>query len=77
MDTPGPILATYTDGVLKLDKPLDLPEGTRLRVVVSLLEPDPVTKANAIETLRRIRESGVFRSGGRKLTRDEMHERGE
>ena len=34
------------------------------------------TAREAMEAIRRISESGVFNSEGRKLTRDEMHERG-
>ncbi len=30
----------------------------------------------ALKAIRRMGESGVFNSGGKKLTRDEMHERG-
>lgn len=71
----GEISVTYTNGVLKPDERLDLPEGTRLRAVIQPAAPDPVAAEEAMETIRRIRESGAFRSGGRKYTRDEMHER--
>jgi predicted DNA-binding antitoxin AbrB/MazE fold protein len=71
----GEISVTYADGVLKPDRRLNFPEGTRLRAVIRPEAPDPAAAAQAMETIRRIRESGVFRSGGRKYTRDEMHER--
>lgn len=71
----GEISVTYVNGVLKPDQRLNFPEGTRLRAVISPEAPDPETAAKAMETIRRISESGVFRSGGRKFTRDEMHER--
>lgn len=70
----GEISVTYTNGVLKPDQRLNFPEGTRLRAVISPAEPDPVAAAKAMEEIRRISASGAFRSGGRKFTRDEMHE---
>jgi predicted DNA-binding antitoxin AbrB/MazE fold protein len=71
----GEISVTWTGGVLKPDQRLNLPEGTRLRAVIRPPAPDPAAAAEAMETIRRISESGVFRSGGRRFTRDEMHER--
>lgn len=57
------------------DHRLELPEGARLRAVTRPALPESAAAAEAFEALRRISESGAFRSGGRKLTRDEMHER--
>ena len=75
MSVVGEISVTYIGGVLKPDERLDLPEGARLRAVILPAAPDPAAAERAWETIKRIRESGVFRSGGRKLTRDQMHER--
>lgn len=75
MEYNGEISVTFTGGVLKPDERLDIPEGSRFRAMIRPETGDPVRAAKAMETIRRIRESGVFRSGGRKLTRDEMHER--
>lgn len=75
MDLNGEISVTYIDGVLRPDRRLDLPEGTRLRAAIRPESSDPAGAAAALETIRRISESGAFRSGGRKLTREEMHER--
>ena len=46
MDFQFPITATATfeDGALKLDQPLNLPAGTRLRIVMA-----PVTDAAALD----------------------------
>jgi predicted DNA-binding antitoxin AbrB/MazE fold protein len=71
----GEISVTYSNGVLKPDHRLNFPEGARLRAVIRPAPPDPETAAKALETIRRISDSGVFRSGGRKFTREEMHER--
>jgi len=72
----GPFI--YESGVFKPEGPVDFPEATRgiahIREVAASHEGKPRRKA--LEFLRRIGESGVFNSGGRKLTRDEMHENG-
>jgi predicted DNA-binding antitoxin AbrB/MazE fold protein len=71
----GEIPVTYTNGVLKPDRRLNFPEGTRFRATIRPAGPDPQAAEAAMKILRRISESGAFRSGGRKLTRDQMHER--
>lgn len=75
MEFNGEISGTYTGGVLKPDQRLDLPEGARFRAIIRSEMRDPAAAAKAWETIERIRKSGVFRSGGRKFTRDELHER--
>lgn len=71
----GDISVTYANGVLKPDERIDVPEGTRLRATIRPARPDPAAAERAMQRLRQISESGAFRSGGRQLTRDEMHER--
>ncbi|MEX2218278.1 MAG: antitoxin family protein [Phycisphaerales bacterium] len=68
------IWLTYGGGVFKPDEPVDLPEGTRVQVSV-WRPPTPEQSARAWEAIRQISESGAFRSGGKKFTRDELHER--
>ncbi len=75
MEFNGEISVTYTGGVLKPDQQLDAPEGSRFRALIRPEVRDPEAAAKAWETIQRIRDSGVFRSGGRTFTRDEMHER--
>jgi predicted DNA-binding antitoxin AbrB/MazE fold protein len=71
----GEISVTYANGVLRPDQRLSFPEGTRLRAIIRPAAPDSAAAERAMQEIRRISESGAFRSGGRKLTRDEMHER--
>jgi predicted DNA-binding antitoxin AbrB/MazE fold protein len=79
MNTPNEVSFTFTDGVLRPDTPLDLPEGARVRAVIRVQPvdgPPTVTSANiAIETVRRITESGLFRSDTRKETRGQKYHR--
>jgi predicted DNA-binding antitoxin AbrB/MazE fold protein len=71
----------YEHGVLKPEGHVDLPEGAR-GIARIIEDTSGVTRAridshqHALDVIRRIGESGDFNSGGRKLTRDEMHERG-
>jgi predicted DNA-binding antitoxin AbrB/MazE fold protein len=75
MEFNGEISVTFTGGVLKPDERLNLPEGSRFKATIRSESRDPAAAAKAMDTLRRISESGVFRSGGRKYTREELHER--
>jgi hypothetical protein len=75
VDLHGEVSVTVSGGMLKPDGHEQRPEGARFRALLRPVEPDPVAAAKAMEALRRISDSGTFRSGSRKLTRDEMHER--
>ena len=71
----------YESGVLKPQGHVDLPEGARgiahIRGLSDATEAlNGSSRRRAIEAIRRIGESGIFDSGGWKLTRDQMHERG-
>jgi predicted DNA-binding antitoxin AbrB/MazE fold protein len=71
----------YEKGVLKPEGHVDLPEGARGIAHVRESAPSPTSpqspfRRRALEIIRRIGGSGEFNSGGRKLTRDEMHECG-
>lgn len=71
--------ATVVEGALQLDRPVELPNQTRVRVSV-----EPVS--NAAEATDRGRETGwaamkrriqerPVHTGGLHFTRDELHER--
>lgn len=71
----------YEHGVLKPEGRVDLPEGARGIAHIRETTASPSfsqssSRRRAIEAIRRMGDSGVFDSGGRKLTRDEVHERG-
>jgi predicted DNA-binding antitoxin AbrB/MazE fold protein len=70
----------YEQGVLKPEGHVDLPEGARgIAHIREIANGDAsaqaISRRRALEIIHRIGESGEFNSGGRKLTRDEMHER--
>jgi predicted DNA-binding antitoxin AbrB/MazE fold protein len=65
------ITATFENGMLKPDTPLDLPSGSKVRLVVEPVDPDQA----AWEELEKLWETASVDSGGKLMTRDELHER--
>jgi predicted DNA-binding antitoxin AbrB/MazE fold protein len=78
MDREQEIHFVYEHGVLRPEERLDLPEGTRgiARIRGAAARSDSAARRRALQVIRRVGESGQFNSGGRTLTRDQMHERG-
>ncbi len=69
------LTATVENGQLKLDRPLDLPERSRVSlVVVPLPESEDARLAAWASLKQRLRQRPIH-SGGRRFTRDELHER--
>ena len=68
--------ATLTNGVLKPDRPLPLPDQTRVRLTVEPVEEWSPEKARAAwEALQaRLRERPLH-LGGKRFTRDELYDR--
>jgi predicted DNA-binding antitoxin AbrB/MazE fold protein len=46
-DMPAPVEAIYEHGVLRLTRPIDLAEGTRVEVIVIPREPETTTQGSA------------------------------
>lgn len=75
------LTGTVIDGTLKLDRPLDLPNNSRVSVTIEPITgpsadtPTDAARREAWERfMQRIQERPV-NSGGRHFTRDELHER--
>ncbi|HEX3315085.1 MAG TPA: hypothetical protein VHR72_09360 [Gemmataceae bacterium] len=66
--------ATMINGVPTPDVPLSIPDPTRVRLIVEPIEPkrDSVAALNAFEERQRFRP---VHGGGKKFTRDELHQR--
>jgi predicted DNA-binding antitoxin AbrB/MazE fold protein len=62
-------------GVLRPETRLDMPDGTRLVIVIRSVETTPEAAAAAREKLHELRRRGTVRLGGWHPTREEMHER--
>jgi predicted DNA-binding antitoxin AbrB/MazE fold protein len=69
------ITATYTDGILKPDVPLNLSPGMRVRLIVEPLASSPELVQGAWEELEQLCNESPVDSGGLRLTRDQLQER--
>jgi len=68
--------ATLTNGVLKPDRPLPLPDQTRVRLTVEPIEEWSPEKARAAwEALQARLKERPLHLGGKRFTRDELYDR--
>jgi predicted DNA-binding antitoxin AbrB/MazE fold protein len=68
--------ATYSDGMLRPDAPLDLHESQRVRLTIEPLSSlDGPKRSEALARLKEGIRSMNFRSGGPLPSRDELHDR--
>jgi hypothetical protein len=62
-------------GALELDQRLDLPDQSRVRVAVEPMESWRSRFKEGLESWKAFCEEHPVHSGGRRYTRDELHER--
>ncbi len=67
--------ATVEDGGLRLDEPLELPNRSRVSLVVETISESMDASLAAWASLKQRLSQRPIRSGGRHFTRDEVHER--
>lgn len=67
--------ATVVAGSLELDRRLDLPDQSRVRVAVEPLEGWQTRFTAGLESWKAYCEEHPVHAGGRRYTRDELHER--
>ncbi len=67
--------ATVMDGGLALDHRLDLPDQSRVRVVIEPLEVWKARFSAGLDSWKKFCEQRPIHSGGRRYTRNELHER--
>jgi hypothetical protein len=70
-ETTGTIVA----GTLKLDERLNLPDNSRVRVALEPLEEWQARFQSGLKAWRKLCEDHRLEFGGRRYTRDELHER--
>jgi hypothetical protein len=75
MDFQSQVQGTYSNGVIRPDHGLDVPEGSRVTVNVPDGGPSPETRRRAWELIDRIRREGLIKLRGGKLTRDDLYDR--
>jgi len=69
------ISATFENGVFKPDQQPDLPEQTKVRLLVETVEAKPEISQKAWADLQQIWKMSKFNSHGDRLTREQLHER--
>ena len=67
--------ATVVAGSLELDRRLDLPDQSRVRVAVEPLEGWQARFTAGLESWKAYCEEHPVHAGGRRYTREELHER--
>lgn len=74
------VAATFKDGVFKPDQRPALSDSTRVRLVVETINGDQSEEAGRREeswaSLQRLWNTSNFNSGGDRLSREQLHERG-
>jgi hypothetical protein len=70
-ETTGTVVA----GLLELDQRIDLPDHSRVRVAVEPVEEWRTRFKAGLQAWRQLRQNQPINSGGRRYTRDELHER--
>jgi predicted DNA-binding antitoxin AbrB/MazE fold protein len=74
------VAATFKDGVFKPDQRPALSESTRVRLVVEPIDggesDESRRRDESWETIQRLWNQSNFNSGGERLSRDQLHERG-
>ena len=70
-ETTGTVVA----GSLSLDQPLNLPDQSRVRVAVKPIEGRRPQLIAALDSWKVFCEEHPVHAGGRRYSRDELHER--
>jgi hypothetical protein len=66
---------TIVGGALQLDERIDLPDNSRVRVAVEPLGDSRTRFQAGLQAWWRLCRQCPVNSGGRRYTRDELHER--
>lgn len=70
------VTATFVNGILKPDEKLALPEQARVRLTIESIEEWTPEKGKAAwEALKKQILEQPLHFGGKRYTRDELHER--
>ncbi len=72
------VMATVVDGELKLDKPLELPNASRVKIVVEIEETAETRRERfrrGVEEMDKLIRERPINSGGLHFKRDELYDR--
>ena len=68
------IMATFENGILRPDEPLNLPAQARVRLTLEPLA-EGLEVGRAWLELEQLWDEAMVDSGGQRFTRDQLHER--
>ena len=68
-------VGTIDGDVIRLDQPLGLPRASRVELTITPLDVQRGRWDKFIDDLERLCDEQPIGSGGRRYTRDELHER--
>ena len=70
-------VGTIDGDIIRLDQPLDLPHASRVEVTISFIDGGDSRGRwdQFMDDLERLCDEEPMGSGGRRCTRDELHER--
>ena len=68
-------VGTIDGDVIRLDQPLGLPHASRVEVTIAPLDVSRGRWDEFMDDLERLCDEQPVGSGGRRYTRDELHER--
>ena len=68
-------VGTIEGDVIRLDTPLNLPDSSRVEVTIKPLDASLGTWDDFMDGLEQLCVKQPIGSGGRRYTRDELHER--
>ena len=70
------LTGTILGGQLRLDRPIELPDNSRVRVAVEPVDDWQPRLRNGLKVWKQVCEQNPIHSGRKRFTRDELHERG-
>jgi len=73
---PVSVDGTIVDGAIQLDQPLPLANHSRVRVTVTPVDEIERKWDEALRNLEQLKKDHPINSGGEKLTREEIYDRG-
>jgi hypothetical protein len=66
---------TICNGAVHLDEPVEMVNQSRVHVTIVPIEESKARWVRALDALGQLRTTNPIRTGGLRLTRDQLHER--
>jgi len=66
---------TLVDGVVRLDENVDIPNNSRVTIIIRELDQNQSEQKAALQSFLKRADDRRFTSEGERFSRDELHER--